>query len=121
MSSDVFSVSGREGSSKDTRILTAKGPISFSSGPAFREAIDATTAQKLIIDMTEVPSIDSVAVGILVRAFVSCNKTNRKLALVGLASRVRNVLQLTGIDPLFEIYPTVGEAEASFASGRSSS
>ncbi len=52
-----------------------------------------------------------MAVGALVRAFVSCNKAGRRLALVGLNHRVKNVLQLTGIDPLFEIYPTVREAE----------
>jgi len=111
MSSGAFSVSGRQGASKDLRILTPKGAISFSSGPAFREAIEASAAPRLIIDMTEVPSIDSVAVGILVRAFVSCHKSGRKLALVGLGHRVKNVLQLTGIDPLFDTYATVADAE----------
>jgi anti-anti-sigma factor len=53
-----------------------------------------------------------MAVGTLVRTFVSCHKSGRKLALVGLNHRVRNVLQITGIDPLFDIYATVAEAEA---------
>jgi anti-sigma B factor antagonist len=115
MSTDAFYVRGRAGSKEGVHILVPKGAISFQSGPAFREAIEAANAPRLIIDFTEVPSIDSVAVGVLVRAFVSCHKSGRRLALVGLAHRVRNVLQLTGIDPLFEIYPTVADAETALA------
>jgi anti-anti-sigma factor len=79
----------------------------------FQEAVANATASCLILDLTNVPSLDSMAVGALVRAFVSCNKSGRKLALVGLNHRVRNVLQLTGIDPLFETYATVADAERS--------
>jgi anti-sigma B factor antagonist len=115
MSTEPFHVRGRAGSKEGVQILVPTGAISFASGPAFREAIDAATAPFLILDLTEVPSIDSVAVGVLVRTFVSCHKSGRRLALVGLAHRVRNVLQLTGIDPLFETYATVAEAESALA------
>jgi len=57
----------------------------------------------------------AMAVGALVRAFVSCHKSGRKLALVGLNHRVHNVLHLTGIAPLFDTYATVSEAEAGLA------
>jgi anti-anti-sigma factor len=53
-----------------------------------------------------------MAVGALVRAFVSCHKTGRKLALVGLNHRVHNVLHLTGIAPLFDTYDSISAAEA---------
>jgi anti-anti-sigma factor len=115
MSTEAFCVRGRPSSKEGVHILAPKGAISFASAPVFREAVDAAPAPRLIIDLTEVPSIDSVAVGVLVRAFVSCHKAGRRLALAGLAPRVRNVLQLTGIDPLFEIYPTVEDAERAFA------
>ena len=35
----------------------------------------------------------------------------RKLVLVGLNYRVRNILQITGVDPLFEIYATIADAQ----------
>lgn len=116
MPADVFSVSRRSGSNDGVEILAPRGAISFTTAPEFRAAMEATTANRVIIDLTEVSSIDSVAVGVLVRAFVTCHKANRRLALVGLAHRVRNVLQLTGIDPLFEIFPTVEDAERGLAS-----
>jgi hypothetical protein len=34
---------------------------------------------------------------------------------VGLNHRVRNVLQITGVDPLFDIYAAVADAEASLS------
>ena len=53
-------------------------------------------APRLIIDLTDTPSLDSMAVGTLVRAYVSCQKAGRKLVLVGLNYRVKNILQITG-------------------------
>ena len=115
MSPEAFQVVGRPGSSSSVQILNAKGAITYSSSATFQEAVAAVTSPRLIIDLGEVPSLDSVAVGALVRVFVSCQKSGRKLALVGLNHRVRNVLRITGVDPLFDIYATVAEAEAGLA------
>lgn len=106
----------QEPSSNDQQtILRIKGAMTSSSAAAFVEAIAAVASQRLILDMTEVPFVDSMAVGSLVRAFVACHKSGRKLALVGLGHRVQNVLHLTGIGPLFDVYNTVQEAEAALA------
>jgi anti-sigma B factor antagonist len=71
----------------------------------------SVAAPRLIVDLSEVPMMDSVAIGALVRAFVSCHKSGRKLALVGMNHRVQNVLHITGIAPLFDSYATVAQAE----------
>jgi anti-anti-sigma factor len=92
-------------------VLSVKGMITAGSAGAFQDAILASNAPALILDLSEVASIDSMAIGALVRAFVACNRTKRKLALVGLNHRVKNVLQLTGVDALFDTYATVAEAE----------
>jgi anti-sigma B factor antagonist len=114
MSGEPFQVTSRAGASEDVRILVLRGAISLSQSAMFQEAVANATAPRLILDLTDVPSLDSMAVGALVRSFVTCNKAGRKLALVGLSHRVRNILQLTGVDPLFEIYATVADAEQSF-------
>ncbi|HTW25024.1 MAG TPA: STAS domain-containing protein [Candidatus Baltobacteraceae bacterium] len=94
-------------------ILSVKGAITHGTASALQEAVNAAPAHGLIIDLSEVPSVDSMAVGALVRVYVSCTKAGRKLALVGLNHRVRNVLQIVGVDPLFETYASVPEAESS--------
>lgn len=114
MPAQNFQVAGRAGSANSVHILTVTGAITSLTSPSFHEAVKAVTAPSLIIDLTGVPSIDSMALGTLVQAYVSCHKSGRKLALVGLTHRVRNVLQLTGIAPLFETYATIEEAEGAF-------
>jgi anti-sigma B factor antagonist len=112
MPAESFRVAGRPGAKTNVHILSVKGAITYSNSPALQEAVRAAVEPGLIIDLSEVPSVDSMAIGALVRAFVSCNKSGRKLALVGLNPRVRNVLQITGVDPLFDTYPTILEAES---------
>jgi anti-sigma B factor antagonist len=112
MPAQGFEVSERQGSLATVQILAVKGAITFASSPAFQNAITAAKAPRLIIDLTEVPSVDSMAVGTLVRAYVSCQKAGRKLVLVGLNHRVKNILQITGVDPLFETYASITEAQA---------
>jgi anti-sigma B factor antagonist len=112
MSPEAFQILSRPGSSSNVQILNVRGAITYSSSAAFQDAVAAATSPRLIIDLSEVPSLDSLAVGALVRVFVSCQKSGRKLAFVGLNHRVRNVLQITGVEPLFDIYAVIAEAEA---------
>lgn len=112
---EAFRVVQEPRSNGDQTILTLKGPMTSASAAAFVEAIAAVASPRLILDMTDVPFVDSMAVGSLVRAFVACHKNGRKLALVGLGHRVQNVMHLTGIGPLFDVYGTVAEAEAALS------
>ena len=111
MPAQPFEVSQRQGSLATVQIISVKGAITFASSPAFQDALTAATAPRLIVDFTEVSSLDSMAIGTLVRAFVSCHKAGRKLVLVGLNYRVKNILQITGVDPLFEIYASIADAQ----------
>jgi anti-anti-sigma factor len=115
MANEPFRVAGSAGGSKDVRILTARGPITFASSAALVDAVHAVTEPKLVIDLTDVPSVDSMAVGALVRTYVHCQKSGRRLAFVGMSPRIKSVLKLTGIDPLFDAYASVAEAEAALA------
>lgn len=109
---ESFHVAGRAGANANVHILSVRGSITQSTSSAFHEAIHAAAAPHLIIDLSGVPTMDSMAIGALVRVFVSCNKSGRKLALVGLNHQVKNVLRITGVEPLFETYPTIPEAES---------
>ena len=115
VSPESFRVVPQPGSRAGQQILQLKGAFTSTALAIFVEAVAATDATSLILDLTEVPMVDSMAVGALVRAFVSCHKSGRKLALVGLNHRVHNVLQLTGIAPLFDTYATISEAENGLA------
>jgi anti-sigma B factor antagonist len=112
MGPETFRVVSQASSRAGLQILALKGAFTSGASGIFVEAVAAADAPRLILDLSEVPMVDSMAVGALVRAFVSCHKAGRKLALVGLNHRVHNVLHLTGIAPLFDTYDSVSEAEA---------
>ncbi len=115
MSPESFRVVPLPSSHAGLQILQLKGAFTSTASGVFVDAVAAADAPRLILDLTDVPMVDSMAVGALVRAFVSCHKTGRKLALVGLNHRVHNVLHLTGIAPLFDTYDSVSAAEAGLA------
>lgn len=111
MAIDPFRVVTKPGSREGVHILMLTGAFTSSSSPIFNEAVLAVAAPRLIVDLSEVPMMDSMAIGALVRAFVSCHKSGRKLALAGMNRRVQNVLHITGIATLFDSYETTAQAE----------
>jgi len=104
---------GRAGNRPGQYILSVKGPISRENVEPFGNAVRASVGNNLILDLTEMPRIDSMAIGALVQAFIACNKSGRRLALVGPSHYVKNVLKMTGIEPLFPSYEKLNEAEQS--------
>ncbi len=115
MPNEPFRILGQANTEKGVHVLTARGAITFESSSALVDAALGVTERRLIIDLTDVPSVDSMAVGALVRTYVHCQKTGRRLAFVGMNPRVKSVLRLTGVDPLFDLYASVAEAEAALA------
>ncbi|MGD0545254.1 MAG: STAS domain-containing protein [Candidatus Acidiferrales bacterium] len=114
MEVEPFRVITQPGTRDGLQVLTLRGALTSTSAPVFTEAVIGVAAPRLILDLTGVPMVDSVAIGALVRAFVSCHKSGRKLALVGMNHRVQNVLHITGIAPLFDSYETLAQAEEAF-------
>jgi anti-sigma B factor antagonist len=115
MPAEPFQVAGRAGANPDVHILSLKGPITSATSGEFQEAVRAVAMPVLIVDLSEVPWVDSMAVGALVRAFVFCNKSGRKLALVGLNHRIKNILHIVGVDALFNTYASIPEAESALS------
>ena len=70
---------------------------------------------KLLIDLTEVPYVDSAGLGELVRTYTAVNRSGGQLKLLGLAKRIKDVLALTKLLTVFEIFETEEEALDSFS------
>jgi anti-sigma B factor antagonist len=83
-------------------MLRLKGPILIANLFDFQNRVRKSTDQDLILDMTEVPYIDSAAMGVLVGAYVSREKAGKDLLLVGVTPRVRAVLQVTQVERFFK-------------------
>jgi anti-sigma B factor antagonist len=92
------------------RILRLKGPILISNLFDFQTRVRSNTSQVLIIDFSEVPYVDSAAIGALVGAHVNHQKGGRTLALVGVCQRVHHALQITNVESIFLFYDSLDAA-----------
>jgi anti-anti-sigma factor len=91
-------------------VLKISGPMVLGNLFDFQKAVRAESAPLIVLDLTDVPYMDSAALGSVVNAHVSCVNRNRRLALVGISERVATLLKVTQVDKVLAIYPTLSEA-----------
>ena len=103
----------------DVTILALMGKLTLAEGrDLFKDKVgDVVQAghNKLLIDLTEVPYVDSAGLGELVRTYTAVNRSGGQLKLLGLAKRIKDVLALTKLLTVFEIFETEEEALDSFS------
>jgi anti-sigma B factor antagonist len=101
-------------------ILDLKGKITIGAGEiALRNAVqDAINsgAKNIIINMSGVTTIDSSGVGELVSAYTTTMNRGAKLKLACLPNKVQDILVITQLITVFDVFDTEDEAVASFSS-----
>ena len=92
------------------RVLCLRGPLIISNLFQFQSMVRDNTANLLILDLTQVPFVDSAGVGVLMGAYVTHGE-GRRLALAGVAERVRNAMQVAQVEQFFQFYETAKAAQ----------
>ncbi len=64
-----------------------------------------------ILDLTEVPYMDSAGLGMIVSHYVRCHGRGVRLVAVGVSSRVVQLLELTKVDKFFPRFDSVEDAD----------
>jgi anti-sigma B factor antagonist len=95
------------------RVLCLRGPLTLENLPLFQNAIRREeNVPMVIVDLSDVPYIDSSGLGSLVSAYVTRHKATRRIALSGVNERVLKLFETTKVEPLFLIFPTLDDAIA---------
>ncbi len=99
-------------------ILDLKGKITIGVGDvalrdAIREALSAG-AKNLLINLADVTTIDSSGVGELVSSFTTVTNRGGLLKLANLPPKVSDILQITQLITVFDVYEDEDEALRSF-------
>ena len=99
-------------------ILDVSGRITLGEGSvtlrdAVQEAIKSGT-KKLILDMSGVSYMDSSGVGELTGAYASLKNKDCQLKLLHLTKKIDDLMQITKLATIFDIYSDEKEAIASF-------
>jgi len=77
-----------------------------------------TSSKHLVLDLSGVTYIDSTGLGTLVGVYSSARGSGADIKLAGLNQRLRDLLQITKLVTVFEVYDTVQEALAAFKRGK---
>jgi len=94
-------------------VLTLSGPLTAANAPVFQNAMRREEpAETVILDLSEVPYIDSAGLGLLVSAQISRQKSGRKIILSGINPRVQRLFEITRVGDLFLIFSSPEEAIA---------
>lgn len=75
-----------------------------------QESLAAGESIKLVLDLAEVKFIDSVALGTLVVLLRRIKEGKGRLAMAGLGGHCLRVMQVTGLEKVFELYEDVAAA-----------
>jgi anti-anti-sigma factor len=118
MSRNEFSVAVRDGSLAGISILTVTGPLVLEHLVAFQQIWDRHPEPILILDVSSLSHIDSAAIGFLVNAYIAREKNGKKLALAGVKGLAERLLNVSRINMLIKMYPTVDDAESAFREAR---
>lgn len=97
------------------RIVRLHGELGSAPSTAFLELVTsalATPGARIVVDLSDVPFMNSSGLGDLVRAAAQANIQEGRLILASPSPFVRGVLQASQLVRFFELAPTVNDALA---------
>lgn len=102
----------------EVMVVDVSGRITLGEGSSnLREGVRELLNQgkhKILLNLGDVSYIDSSGIGELVSAFTSVSNQNGQLKLLHLTKRVKDLLQITKLYTVFDIYDDEAHAIRSF-------
>jgi anti-anti-sigma factor len=80
------------------------------AAPQLDEALRSTECQRVILDLTHSPFLDSTALGVIVAAQKSMQAKGRELVVAAGNPTVARVLSVTGLDRSLKVRTSLSEA-----------
>lgn len=100
-------------------ILDVQGKILIGEGDdALRDAVARLVdggKTKILLNLAEVPYVDSAGLGEIVRCYTTVSKKGGRLKLINLTKKIQDLLAITKLLTVFETYDTEEEGIRSFA------
>ncbi len=102
--------------SSQVRVLRLIGPLTLNTLFEFQNLVRKGDRTKgLILELAEVPYMDSAGLGSVLGAFTSCQTHGQKFALANVSDRVLTLLQLAKVDKLVPRFDSLATAEKQVA------
>jgi anti-sigma B factor antagonist len=102
-------------------ILDLQGKMLIGEGDELlREKINSLVengTEKIVLNLAEVPYVDSAGLGEIVRCFTTVSRKNGELKLLNLTKRIHDLLAITKLLTVFDTYDEESAAIKSFDKG----
>jgi anti-sigma B factor antagonist len=105
---DVVAVSGKIVGSQDN----------FKAFHEMFQSLIAEGSRKFIIDLEETPWTNSLGIGMLIGAYASVKNNGGDVVLANPTERIRDLLKVTKLFNIFEVFDTIDEAVARLGRGK---
>ena len=106
----------------DVTIIDLEGRMSVEDGAGlFRDAVRQLVRRdrvRLVLNFQATPYIDSTALGEVVRAYTSATRKGGTLKLLNVTPRVHDLLMITKLLSVFDLFDAEAEAVKSFGVAR---
>ncbi|HWZ34226.1 MAG TPA: STAS domain-containing protein [Bryobacteraceae bacterium] len=103
----------------DVTVIDAVGRITLGEGAStFRDSVrDLVSSghKKLLLNLAEVSYIDSSGIGEMVSGFTTVTNQGGQVKLLNLTKRVKDLLQITKLYTVFEVFDDEAAAVRSFS------
>ena len=103
----------------DVTVVDAVGRITLGEGAStFRDTIRDLASngrKKLLLNLAEVSYIDSSGIGEMVSGFTTVTNQGGQVKLLNLTKRVKDLLQITKLYTVFEVFDDEAAAVRSFS------
>ena len=104
----------------NVRILDLEGKITIGGGDVqLRELVDeslATSHAKILLNLEKVTHIDSSGIGEMVGCYTTVARRDGNMKLLNLPAKINDILQVTQLITVFDVFDNEAEAIASFGS-----
>jgi anti-sigma B factor antagonist len=103
----------------DVMVLDVKGKVTLGEGDEMlKDKVNSLVNQghkKIVLNLAEVPYIDSAGLGEIVRTYTTVSRQGGNLKLLNLTKRITDLLSITKLLTVFETYDSEPDAIRSFS------
>jgi len=100
-------------------VLDLKGKITLGEGDELlKDKVNSLVnqgAKKIILNLADVPYVDSAGLGEIVRTYTTVSRQGGSLKLLNLTKRITDLLSITKLLTVFETFESENDAVRSFA------
>jgi anti-sigma B factor antagonist len=108
-----LTIDRREGKNPGTRVFCLSGPLTLRNLFELQSELRGSEPPpKTVIDLTDVPYMDSAGMGLVMNHYVRCQTKGVKLVVAGANNRVMDLFKVTKVDTVLPLVGTVEEADA---------